>query len=118
MYVPTSGMCFRKCINYFTDKDYTKECLTFIGDEKYRSEVMISARVQPFCRKDNINIGCFDGKIINRRKSTRRKMSLFLHNFQFSLIRKSNDYSFNQAMKELNLNFRFIGNVIKVKLVE
>ena len=24
-YIPTSGMCFIKCINYFTKKDYTKE---------------------------------------------------------------------------------------------
>ena len=24
-YIPTSGMCFIKCINYFTKKDYTKD---------------------------------------------------------------------------------------------
>ena len=28
-YVPTSGVCFVKCINYFSKKDYT-EILTFI----------------------------------------------------------------------------------------
>ena len=60
-YTPTSGMCLIKCINYFTKKDYTEEYLTFIRTEQRRSSVMTSARIQPFCRKYNINIGCFDG---------------------------------------------------------
>ena len=34
-YIPTSGMCFIKCINYFTKKDYTEKFLTFIRTEKY-----------------------------------------------------------------------------------
>ena len=29
-YIPTSGMCFIKCINSFTKKDYTEDFLTFI----------------------------------------------------------------------------------------
>ena len=33
-YIPTSGMCFIKCINYFTKKDYTEEFLTFIRSEE------------------------------------------------------------------------------------
>ena len=32
-YIPTSGMCFIKCINYFTKIDYTEEFLTFIRSE-------------------------------------------------------------------------------------
>ena len=60
-YIPTNGNCFIKCINYFTKKDYTQEFLTFIRTEQRRSNVMTSARVQPFCRKYNINIGCYDG---------------------------------------------------------
>ena len=58
-YIPTSGMCFIKCINRFTKKDYTEEFLTFIRSEQRRSNVMTSARVGSFCRKYNINIGCF-----------------------------------------------------------
>ena len=48
-YTPTSGNCFIKCINYFTKKDYTEQFLTFIRTEQRRSNVMTSARVQPFC---------------------------------------------------------------------
>ena len=33
-YIPTSGMCFIKCINYFTREDYTEEFLTFIRSEQ------------------------------------------------------------------------------------
>ena len=29
-YIPTSGMCFIKCIDHFTKKDYTEEFLTLI----------------------------------------------------------------------------------------
>ena len=44
-YIPTSGNCFIKCINYFTKKEYTEEFLNFIRPEKNRSGVMTSARI-------------------------------------------------------------------------
>ena len=78
-------MCFVICINYFTHKDYTEEFRHFIGNEKYRSGVITSARIQPFCRKYNINTGCFDGKRINPRNITKRS-TLFFGNFCFFLI--------------------------------
>ena len=65
-------MCFIKCINYFTKKDYTEEFLNFIRYEQRRSNVMTSARVGSFCRKYNINIGCFDGTRIIPRNITQR----------------------------------------------
>ena len=69
-YIAKSGLCFIKCNNDFTKKDYTEEFRDFIRIEKYRSEVMNSARIQPFCKKRNINIGCFDGTRINPRNIT------------------------------------------------
>ena len=79
-YTPTSGMCFIKCINRFTKKDYTEEFLTFIRSEQRRSNVMTSTRVGSFCRKYNINIGCFDGTRINPRNITQRDTALKIHN--------------------------------------
>ena len=32
--IPTSGMCFLKCIEHFTKEDYTKEFQDFIRNEK------------------------------------------------------------------------------------
>ena len=118
-YIPSSGMCFIKCINYFTKKDYTEEFLTFIRSEQRRSHVMTSARIQPFCRKYNINIGCFDGTRINPRNLTQRNASLFISNNHFCLIWKSNGISFNQVIEnELKPNFKVVDSVISDKHVK
>ena len=75
-YIPTSGNCFIKCNNYFTKKDYTEEFLTFIRTERRRSNVMTSARVQPFCRNHNIVIGCYDGFRVCPRNIAHRNIAL------------------------------------------
>ena len=111
-------MCFIKCINYFTKKDYTEEILTFIRSEQRRSNVMTSARVGSFCRKYNINIGCFDGTRINPRNLTQRNTSLFIYNNHFCLIWKSNGISFEKAITELKDNFKVVDNVISDKHVK
>ena len=49
VYIPKSGTCFIKCINYFTKNDYTIDFLVFIRTEQRRSNVMTSARVEHFC---------------------------------------------------------------------
>ena len=117
-YIPTSGMCFIKCINYFTKKDYAEEFLTFIRSEQRRSNVMTSARFQPFCRKYNINIGCFDGTRINPRNLTQRNTSLFICSNHFCLIWKSDGISFDKAVRELKDNFKVVDNVISDKHVK
>ena len=71
-------MCFIEFNNYFTNKDYTEEFRDFIRKEKNRPGVLTSARIQPFYKKDNINIGCFDGTRINLRNITERNISLIL----------------------------------------
>ena len=40
---------------------------------------MTSARIQPFCRKHIISIGCFDGTKINPRNITERNTALKIH---------------------------------------
>ena len=118
-YIPISGMCFIKCINYFTKKDYTEEFLTFIRSEQRRSNVMTSARVGSFCRKYNINIVCFDGTRINPRNITQRETALKIHNNHFCLIWKSDRISFNQVIEnELKPNFKVVDNVISDKHVK
>ena len=118
-YIPTSGMCFIKCINYFTKKDYTEEFLTFIKTEKYRSGVMTTARIQPFCKKYNINIGYFNGKEIWPRTVTQRNTALKIHHNHFCLIWKSDNVSFNQVIEnELKPNFKVVDNVISDKHVK
>ena len=72
---------------------------------------MTSARFQPFCKKDNINIGCFDRTRINPRNLTQRDAALkkrkpFLFNLE---IRRC---YFDKAIKESKDNFKIVDNVI------
>ena len=117
-YIPTSGNCFLKCNNYFTKKDYTQEIYTFIRTEQRTSNVMTSARIQRFCRKDNRKIGYYDGFRIYPRIITERKVALKMHNIQFCLIWKSDGISFNQAIEEIKNNFKVVDSVISDKHVE
>ena len=53
-YIPTSGICFIKCVSFFTKKEYTEELLIFIRSEQRRSNAMTSARLQPSCKKTTL----------------------------------------------------------------
>ena len=117
-YIPTSGNCFIKCINYFTKKDYTQEFLTFIRTEQRRSNFVTPARIQPFCKKYNINLGYYDGYRVCPRNITERNIALKIHNNHFSLIWKSNGISFDKAIIELKYNFKGVDNIISDKHVK
>ena len=106
-------------MNYSTKKNYAEDFLTFIRTEQRKSNVMKSGRIQPFCGKYNINIGCFHGPKINPRNITQRKKALFIHKVQFCLIWKSQSISFNLAIEiDLKPNFKFIDNDISDKYVK
>ena len=60
-YIPASGIYYKKCNNLVTGKDYTAEFFNCIRDEKRRIIVRTPTSIQPFFKKHNINIGCFDG---------------------------------------------------------
>ena len=80
---------------------------------------MTFARNQPTCKKNNINIGCFNGKKITSRKVNQRNTSLFIQINHFCLIWESQKISFKQAIKdELKLNFRVVDKVISDKHVK
>ena len=85
-YIPTGGKCFIKRNIYLTGKDYAEEFLTFIRTEQRRSNVMISASIQPFFRKYNISIDLYDGFRVYPRKITERNIALKLHKSHFHLI--------------------------------
>ena len=119
MYIPTSGMCFIECLIILFKKDYTAEFLTFIRNEKHRSGLMTSARIQPFCRKYNSNIGYFNGKEIWPRTITQRNIAKKTHNNHFCLTWKSNDISFKKAIEdELKPYFKVVDNIISDKQVK
>ena len=115
-YIPTSGMCFINCIIHFVKKNYTESFLTFIRTEQRRSNVMTSARIQPFCTKYNINMGYYDGFRLCPRKIAVGNIALKIHFNHFCLIWKSQGFSFNKAVEdELKPNFEVVDNAISDK---
>ena len=71
---------------------------------------MTMARIHPFCRTNNKNIGYFDVTRVFPRSITDRNNALFLRNKHFCLIWKSENVIFNQAFKELKDSFKIVDN--------
>ena len=109
-FIPTKGYCFIKCINFLTGCDYKEQYLDFIRNEKRRSNIMTMARIQPFCKANNINLGYYNGDRVFPRTVTNRDSALYLYNNHFCLIWKSQSVSFNQAIQELKNNFKIVDN--------
>ena len=111
-YIATKGYCFVKCINFITGQDYKEQYLDFIRNEKRRSNIMTKARIQPFCRANNINLGYYNNDRVFPRSVTNRDSALYLYNNHFCLIWKSQGVSFNQAIQELKNNFKIVDNYV------
>ena len=80
---------------------------------------MTSARVQPFCRKYEINIGSFDGIRINLKTLLKEIQKIKIHENHFCLIWKSDGISFNQVIEDkLKPNFKIVDNLISDKHVK
>ena len=71
---------------------------------------MTMARIQPFCRANNINLGYYNNDRVLPRTVTNRDTALYLYNNHFCLIWKSEGVSFNQAIQELKNNFKIVDN--------
>ena len=111
-FIPTKGYYFVKCINYLTGQDYKQEYLDFIRNEKRRTNIMTMARIQPCLQKLGIDLGYCNGERVFPRTVTIRDIALYLYNNHFCLIWKSENNSFNKAIKELKQNFKMDDNYI------
>ena len=74
--------------------------------------IMTKARIQPFCRANNINLGYYDNNGVFPRTVTNRNSALYLYNNHFCLIWKSQGVSFNQDIQELKDNFKIVDKYI------
>ena len=76
-FIPTKGYFFLKCINFLTGKDYKQQYLDFIRNEKRRSNIMTTARIQPFYRANNIILGYYNDDRVFPRSVTNRDSALY-----------------------------------------
>ena len=85
-FIQSNVYCFVKSINFLTGQDYKQQYLDFIRSEHRRSNIMTKARIQQFCRENNINSGYFDGERVFPRSITDENNALYLYNNRFCLI--------------------------------
>ena len=116
--IPTKGYCFVKCVNFLTGEDYKEQYLDFIRSEQRQSNIKTKARIQPFCRANNINLGYFNEDRVIPRSVTNRDNALFLYSSHCCLIWKTDGVSFNQAITELKDNFKTVDIFITEKNVK
>ena len=69
---------------------------------------MTKARIQPFSKANNINLGYYNDDRVFPRTVTNRNSALYLFKNNFCLIWKNIGVSFNQAIQELKHNFKFV----------
>ena len=116
-FIPTNRYCFVKSINFLTGQDYKQQYLDFIRSKQRRSNIMTKARIQPFCRAKNINLGYYDGERVFPRSVTERDNALYLFNNHFCLIWKYENISSKQAKQELKDNFKIVDSYITAENV-
>ena len=58
--IPEENECFRKCLEFISNKDLSEEYRDFINNSKTTRNIMTSAKTQPFCEKYNINLGVYN----------------------------------------------------------
>ena len=82
-FITTKGYCFIKSFNFLTGEDYKQQNLEFIRNEQRRSNIMTKARIQPFCRANNINLGYYNNDRVFPRTVTNRDTALYLYTNHF-----------------------------------
>ena len=93
-------------------QDYKQEYLVFIRNEKRRSNIMTKARIQPFCKANNIDLGYYNDDRVFPRSVANRDRALNLYNNHFCLIWKILSVRFNEAIIGLKNNFKIVDNYI------
>ena len=69
---------------------------------------MTKARIQPFCNKNNVNLGYYNDDRVSPRSVSNRDSALYLCNNHFCLIWKSQGKIFKDAIQELKDNFKVV----------
>ena len=84
-YIPEENECFRKCLEFIYKKDFSKQYCDFIEESQRNKNIMTSAKIQPFCKKHNINLGVYNPKQqeILPRSFIERRICLFIHQNYF-----------------------------------
>ena len=119
-YIPEENECFRKCLEFISNKDLSEEYRDFIKNTKTTKNIMNCAKIQPFCKKYNINLGVYNinQQEILPRSITERRICLYIHENHFCLIWKTKNTTFTDAIKEIEDNFKYEANEISDNILK
>ena len=107
-------------LNSYTKKILLKKYHDFIKNSKTTKNIMTSAKIQPFCKKYNINLGVYNinQQEILPRYVTERRLCLIIHENHFCVIWKTKNTSFTNAIKELEDDFKYEDNQISDNILK
>ena len=58
-YIPSGKACFMKCLDFIYKRGFSNEYKEFIlRSDSFKK--ITSAKIQPFCRKNNLNLGIYN----------------------------------------------------------
>ena len=119
-YIPEENECFRKCLEFIYKKDFTEKYLDFIKNSKTTKNIMTSAKIQPFCKKNGIDLGVYNinQQEILPRSVIERKICLIIHENHFCVIWKTKNTTFTDAITELVDNFKYEANQISDNILK
>ena len=80
-YIAEENECVGKCLEFIYEKDFSHQFCEFAKESQRNKNIMTSAKVQPFCKKQNINYGVYNPKQqkILPRSVTERRICLLIH---------------------------------------
>ena len=106
--IPTGNACFGKCLEHIYTKYFLNEYEEFILRSNRCKNIMYSAKIQPFCRKYNLNVGIYNQILLCLSKTiTERRICLFIHNIHFCVLWEENQPTFPQAIDAIEKIFRY-----------
>ena len=111
-YIPEENNCFKKCDEFIYKKEFSQKYHEFIAYSKRNKNIMTQAKIQPFCKKHEINLGIYDQKQkrILPLSVTERRICLYNQINHFCPIWKTKNTTFTDAIKELKNNFNYETN--------
>ena len=119
-YLPTGNVCFRRCLDFIYKRNFSNEYKEFIITSDRCKNIMTLAKIQPFYRKYNINLGVYNKKqrSILIKTISEGRICLLFHNNHFCVKWKTNKSSFSDAIKEVENNFRYEETEINDKILQ
>ena len=83
-------------------KDFSQQYRDFIKESQGNKNIKTSAKIQPFCKKYNLNLGVYNIKQqeILPRSVTERGACLYIHKNYFCVIWRTINTTFTHAIKK------------------